>query len=84
VDALYTESDLEGMVKKDTLLQFGKRVRERRERLGLSQEELADRAQFDRTYISMVERGKRNLSLLNICRFATVLGTTPSALLDGI
>jgi len=71
------------MAKKDVLSEFGGRVRDRRKALGLSQEELADRAGFDRTYISMIERGKRNLSLLNVLRFATVLRTTASALLEG-
>ncbi len=66
------------------LREFGKRVRERRKALGLSQEELADEAGFDRTYISMIERGKRNLSLLNVCRFAAVLRTTASVLLEGL
>ncbi|MBK9936331.1 MAG: helix-turn-helix transcriptional regulator [Cytophagaceae bacterium] len=39
----------------------------------MSQEELLNIAEFDRTYISLIERGKRNLSLLNICRFAKAL-----------
>ena len=72
------------MAKKDTLQEFGKRIRDQRIALGLSQEELADKAGFDRTYISMIERGKRNLSLLNIRRFAETLGTTISALVEGL
>lgn len=72
------------MAKKDILREFGKRIRERRQALGLSQEELADKAGFDRTYISMIERGKRNLSLLNISRFAETLKTTSSSLLEGL
>jgi transcriptional regulator with XRE-family HTH domain len=72
------------MAKKNVLQEFGKRVRERRTALGISQEALADEAGFDRTYISMIERGKRNLSLLNVCRFAAVLRTTASALLEGL
>jgi transcriptional regulator with XRE-family HTH domain len=72
------------MLKKNILREFGRRVRDRRKALGLSQEELADKAGFDRTYISMIERGKRNLSLLNICRFAETLGTTASSLVEGM
>jgi transcriptional regulator with XRE-family HTH domain len=72
------------MARKNTLREFGKRVRDRRKALGLSQEELADQAGFDRTYISMIERGKRNLSLLNICRFAETLKATASSLLEGL
>ncbi|MCW5923284.1 MAG: helix-turn-helix transcriptional regulator [Saprospiraceae bacterium] len=48
----------------------------------MSQEALAFKAGFDRTYISLVERGKRNLSLLNICRFAEALDVKPSELLN--
>ena len=72
------------MSNPDTLQEFGHKVRRLRERLGLSQEELAAKTGFDRTYISLIERGKRNLSLLNICRFAAALETSPSALLQGL
>jgi transcriptional regulator with XRE-family HTH domain len=54
-------------------LAFGRRVRERRVALGLSQEDLAERADLDRTYISGIERGLRNVSLLNITRLASAL-----------
>lgn len=52
--------------------------------MGISQEELADRAGFDRTYISMVELGKRNPALLNICRLAEALETTPRELVESL
>ena len=67
--------------KERTLEAFGAVVCKLRTDLGLTQEDLADRTQFDRTYISMIERGKRNLSLLNICRFAKALGTSASEVL---
>ena len=64
--------------------QFGANVRVRRELLGLSQEVLADRAGLHRTYIGSVERGERNLSLLNILRIAAALECTAVDLLKGI
>ena len=63
---------------------FGKNVKKMREEKGISQEELANIAEFDRTYISLIERGKRNLSLLNICRFAKALDTIPFELIKNI
>jgi len=58
----------------DIKLAFGKRLRELREDKGMSQETLAHEAGLDRTYISGVERGKRNISLENIERLALALG----------
>lgn len=66
------------------LVRFGQRVRARRESLSLSQEQLAELAEFDRTYISMVERGMRNLSLLNVKRFAKALKMPLEELVKGI
>jgi len=69
------------MNRRDKLLQnFGRRVRDARVACGLTQEQLADRAGFDRTYVSLVERGKRNLSLLNIYQLASSLGSQPEDL----
>jgi transcriptional regulator with XRE-family HTH domain len=53
---------------------FGIRVRDLRQAKGISQEALADKAGLDRTYISSIERGKRNVSLLNIELLAKALG----------
>jgi transcriptional regulator with XRE-family HTH domain len=53
---------------------FGKRLRELREAKGMTQEALAHEADLDRTYISSVERGERNISLENIERLALALG----------
>lgn len=49
---------------------FGKRVRELRQKAALSQEELADLAGLDRSNIGGVERGERNVSLVNIYKIA--------------
>jgi len=64
------------------LTSFGKRVRALRLELNLSQEELGFRAGIDRTYVGGVERGERNLSLLNIKRIADALGVHPRDLFD--
>lgn len=48
---------------------------------GISQEELADRANLHRTYISSVERAQRNVTLENIFALAQALGAEPAALL---
>lgn len=60
----------------DIRLEFGSRVKELRGRSGMSQEVLAQRAQLDRTYISSVERGDRNVSIINIERIAAALNVT--------
>ena len=58
------------MADKQLLEAFGKRIKELRTERNLSQEELAFQTGFHRTYIGMVERGERNLSLSNIVVFA--------------
>jgi transcriptional regulator with XRE-family HTH domain len=55
---------------EDVRVRFGKAVRHRRARLGVSQEEFADLCGLDRTYVGGIERGERNVSLLNIERLA--------------
>ncbi|WP_080837116.1 helix-turn-helix domain-containing protein [Cohnella massiliensis] len=57
----------------DIRAEFGQRVRELRARSGMSQEILAHRAGLDRTYISSVERGERNISIVNIEKIAAAL-----------
>lgn len=60
-------------MKKDILIKFGKKVREERTRLGLSQEELASRAGVHRTYIGMIERAEKNITLENIQKVCRAL-----------
>ena len=67
----------------DPRVLFGLRLRELRRAHGISQEALADDAGLDRTYVSSVERGHRNVSLLNIYRLAAALGVEPAELLRG-
>jgi transcriptional regulator with XRE-family HTH domain len=68
-------------VKNDILIKFGIRIRELRVEKAWSQETLADKTGFHRTYIGMIERGERNLSLKNIEIFANSFGLTISELL---
>lgn len=63
------------------MVRFGKRLREVRESVGISQERLAELAKLHRTYVSSVERGKRNVSLLNIERLALALKVTMADLM---
>ncbi len=67
-----------------SLQAFGSRVRDRRHAAGLSQEDLADRAGIHRTYLSSVERGERNVALLNILKLSKALGVDPADLLSGL
>ena len=60
----------------------GKRVKELRHKLGISQEELADLAELDRTYITSVECGKRNISIVNIEKLAIALKVTLKQFFD--
>jgi transcriptional regulator with XRE-family HTH domain len=60
---------------------FGNRVRILRKQNGLSQEDLADLCNLHRTYIGGIERGERNVGLMNILHLAKALGVLPSELL---
>ena len=66
--------------KADIQERFGYAVKLRREELRLTQEDLAEKARIHRTYLSDVERGTRNLSLVNIERLATGLSMPISSL----
>ena len=61
------------MAKSSILSFFGKRVREERLERGLSQEKLAEIANLHRTYIGMIERGEKNITLENIEKIAKAL-----------
>lgn len=64
--------------------EFGRRVRERRTELGLSQESFADRTDLHWSYFGQVERGQRNLTLHNILKIAVALEIDPGELIAGI
>ena len=64
------------------LVAFGATIRTQRKAAGLSQEALADLAEIDRSHMGKIERGERNVSLLNILRIARAIGTKPSELLS--
>ena len=61
---------------------FGQNVRKFRVEQGLSQEQLADRAGLHRTYIGMIERAEKNITLCNIEKIANALSVTIVALLS--
>ena len=61
------------MAKKKILIAFGERVRQLRKEKGISQEELSFRADLHRTYIGMIERGEKNITLINIEKIAKAL-----------
>jgi transcriptional regulator with XRE-family HTH domain len=67
-----TTSNSENIQKK-----FGSRLRQIRQNMGLSQEELAHLCNLDRSYMGGVERGERNISLVNIHKIADALNISP-------
>jgi transcriptional regulator with XRE-family HTH domain len=67
---------------KKLLRAFGLALRQERERVGVSQDVLADLAGLHRTYIGSVERGERNLSLKNIAAIARALGIPACKLIE--
>ncbi|QDT65246.1 helix-turn-helix domain-containing protein [Calycomorphotria hydatis] len=62
------------MPKSDISIRFGNRLREVRSAVGISQEKLGERAGLHRTFISMVERGKRNVTIETVEKLAMALG----------
>ena len=66
--------------RNSILERFGSRVRQLRKARGFSQEAFADNCHLDRTYISGIERGKRNVALCNIDAIAQALAVTVSEL----
>ncbi len=66
------------------LRNFGLRVRKLREAEGWSQEGFAEHCNLHRTYVGAIERGERNLAILNIRKIAAALGVSMSKLLEGV
>jgi transcriptional regulator with XRE-family HTH domain len=69
------------MGKKKILIRFGDRVRELRKEQGISQEELSFKADLHRTYIGMIERAEKNITLINMEKIAHALGVSIAELL---
>ncbi|EFZ36932.1 DNA-binding helix-turn-helix protein [Hoylesella oralis ATCC 33269] len=69
-------------IKQDVLVRFGQIVRRYREDMNISQEELAFRAGLHRTYIGMIERAEKNVTLCNIKKIADALGIDIKDLFD--
>lgn len=69
-------------MNKQILKQFGKRVREEREKQGISQERLGQIAGVHRTYVGMIERAEKNITLTNMEKFAKALRKKVSDLID--
>ncbi len=69
-------------VRKDLKVAVGSILREHRERLGISQEELAERAGVDRTYISILERGLKSPTLETLGKICSVLGSLPEQVIQ--
>jgi transcriptional regulator with XRE-family HTH domain len=70
--------------KARELVQLGSNVRKRREAKDWTQEQLAEKADLDQTYISGIERGERNLTILSVTKLAKALKTSASDLCAGI
>lgn len=70
------------MLNQHLVKEFGERIKQLRLDKNLSQEKLSFTTGFHRTYIGMIERGERNISLTNMAVFAKVFGLTISELLD--
>lgn len=71
-------------MKNSTLIGFAKRVREERKKMGISQEELAELAGVHRTYVGMIERAEKNITLESMEKIAKVLKIKISDLLGNL
>ena len=69
-------------MKSDILLRFGNNVRKTRLQQDMSQEQLANKAGVHRTYIGMIERAEKNITLENIEKIARALNVKPDKLLE--
>lgn len=69
-------------MKEAVLIDFGKKIKELRNLKKISQEELADRAGVHRTYIGMIERAEKNITLINVEKIAKALNVNIKDLFD--
>jgi transcriptional regulator with XRE-family HTH domain len=72
------------MAEEDIRIRFGRRLRKLRNRRGWTQVQMAERLGLDRSYLADVERGKRNVSLVNLQIIAKGFDLTPSKLLSKV
>lgn len=72
------------MDEKAILLELGRRIREQRKRIGLTQEQLALVANVDRSYYGAVERGERNITFTVLCRLCVALRCDLAAITIGL
>ncbi len=70
--------------KAPELIRFGENVRQQREELEWTQEQLAEKADLDQTFISGIERGSRNPTIITVNKLARALKITVSELTEGI
>ena len=68
----------------DIRIRFGRALRRHRQKLGVSQEAFADMCQLDRSYIGGIERGERNVALVNIEKIAKTLRLSIAQLFRGV
>ncbi len=73
---------MSSMIRRGSLKKFGFKIRRLRLQNKMSQEQLATQANLHWTYISGIERGLRNTSLLNIMKLARALKVKPKDLLE--
>ncbi len=71
-------------MSEDVRIRFGKTIRQRRNKLKVSQEAFADMCELDRSYIGGIERGERNVALVNIEKIAKTLKLTIAELFRGV
>jgi transcriptional regulator with XRE-family HTH domain len=72
------------VLHSEILKKFGEQVRQLRLEEGISQEELASRANLHRTYIGMIERAEKNITLMNIGKIAKALNKNISEICNGL
>ena len=72
------------MRKDPVLVEIGSRLQKLRRQKGISQEALANLAGLHRTYLGMVERGERNVTVVNLLRITTAIDVSPGAVLEGL